>query len=227
MVLGAGRPATRRKLESLVRFELLDADGKRWLPRALEQFAIDFDRLQHDQLGAINIGTRMHFAHNQQPLTVPLRMHLEPLPAIAGSDVSGVRLLIEFTPSKEMELEVQAANESLRWTDKAGMPSLVIDDHSAIECTASHNGLVKLTTSGVRVASSAVGQPIRFELTLKTSWPVDQFIEPTSNNANTPASAASNAPSPAEATLQAVNINLVPGFDGIRLPLRGPRCLRH
>ncbi len=204
------------KLETLMRFELIDADGKRWQPQAPEQFVIDFDQLEHTTSGVI-IQSRMHFGRLDQKMTVPLEIRMEP---IADESSSSVNVTLRLQTPADYELFIGVGNENGDWSESTLGPWFNVDDHTSIAFPGWSKRHQFVKGKGINVIGESRDSAIECAIKMWTRWPVDQFIEPTAPQADSgTVRAEANASPNTSSSIRPIEINVVPGFEGIQMPL--------
>ncbi len=209
------------KLDSLLRFELLDNDGQLWKAHAPEQFAVEFDELEH-LASHVAIKARMHFALKERKLTIPLRLVITPAANEAGS---GVEISFNWQAPNGYRVVVQTGSSDISWHESANGPWQMIDDRTKIEFVDWSQRYRYSKESGVSVQSESPSSSIEFSVRLWTTWPVDTFVEAGATSSVT-SNVTSNSPAITNAQTGPIAIKVVPGFEGIQLPLHGPRCRR-
>lgn len=200
------------QLESLVRFELVDSAGESWKPQAIEQFAVDLDGLEHTRSG-VKVTARMHFSKGEQKQTVPIEIEMEP-EVKAWQESSVVKLVFQFIAPPDYQLKVLMADPTTKRLKSTMGPIAVLDEHTQIAVQGWSERHSRSDEIDVLIKAGSENEAISCELDLWTTWPVDQFVEAVA--ANTTGAQPPIAPSPDK---PAQEVNVVPGFDGIQLPL--------
>lgn len=207
------------KLESLVRFQLMDAAGAAWKPHALEQFVVDFDELDHSSNG-ITFKARMYFTKDERRLTVPIEVTMLPT---NQPDSSGVDMTFRFSSPANYHVVVHIGQADSQWERNSAGPWMNVDDHTLIAFPdwSSRYGLE--AGNAVTVSAPTAAEPVAVGIRLFTTWPVDQFVEsstpPTATGASTVPNSATNTAGSAPSRPAPVAIKIVPGFTGVQLPL--------
>lgn len=202
--------------QSLARLALVDSNGEVWPATAAEQFAVDFDSLEHTTSGVIWSG-RMMFASRSERTSVPITMRLEPLQVAAAGETgvtieisaalpSGSGLIVDIDA---LGAELQpVAREPATWSAAIDARSQLIlhTDADAGKLTSNR----QLMARSVKPDGTAT-----IAMRWVTTWTVDQVAESTSRSAVAQPKADADPPEAIEATV----LKIVPGFDALRLPL--------
>ncbi len=183
----------------------LQLAGRRLTPVAQGQFATELDQWQHIE-GGIQFRHRLHFdIGSSEKLVVTVQERLTSLPAsdqqsgwqrqleVSGVPVGATLLVRVAEPEQLPGKKIDVASRQIEFLQERGVQ---------IRLPAAAG---KLAADGwLQVAgSSAADQPVRLELTYTSNVPVDRFPQQL----------------PAVKPPKPVALSIVPGFDGVRLPL--------
>lgn len=220
-----GQPLSQ-KLNALAGLQLRDAANQIWEAKPLEQFAVEFDALEHTATG-ITWNGRITFVHKAQQRVVPLELTVEPL-SVAASGASGIamrlkanvpgdsRLILQLDPLAGQLHELKPSHDpsSPGW-------SIAMDSRSRMTVKAVRGKLGRAGEHELQLSAIAAGERVELAIDLETDWPVDEFIDGgTSQAASASATTGStNAPSTTTAQAEPIELDVVPGFDAIQLPL--------
>ncbi|MCC6508641.1 MAG: c-type cytochrome, partial [Pirellulaceae bacterium] len=221
------------QLESLLKIAVLDSAGQRWDTKALEQFAIEFDQLEHTSSGLVWRG-RWHIARQTDRRTIPIQMQMEPDESGQSSGQTsgqstrpkgftcdlavdlpdGYGLLLELDSRSDVDKDGPVQNGLRVKLDARS--ELVISSDSATISRWKDQPLIALAKS----SAARTQVKLRFQ----TEWPVDEIrraSDTPSGTGSAPSLAngtgltGGTAPAPQEPR----PIKVVPGFDGLQLPL--------
>lgn len=199
-----GHPLTNT-LETIASFQLKDSQGQIWQCQAEEQFAAEFDGLQHTPQGVAWKG-RMGFANQEKHRWVAFDVTVEPIVKLDqnGTTSSGAEIQFVFQVPSGFALQLVLESDLGRSNSKNSWVASV-DEKSTVTLLGT-NG----TTSQIdphTIQWSASGQSQQVNMRLETQWSLDEFIEGLAES------------SKLQQTLAKTEIDLVPGFDGLQLPL--------
>ncbi|MFO1063333.1 MAG: hypothetical protein U0892_05650 [Pirellulales bacterium] len=188
-----GAPSLNARGERLLGFALRKNDKKLFKAGPIEQFAVEFDGLEHTTTGVRIVG-RMYFGEaTDTRRTVKLRLEVEELDR--QPQVSGIQIRLVFEGLSEGE-SVAAVDRNGRLIEEIQSPmSLRVDDKSEL--------LIARITQGAPNQNA-----ISFQLV--TSRALDQFAVETVK----PVEKADASKKPLS-----TKIAVVPGFEGTQFPL--------
>jgi cbb3-type cytochrome oxidase cytochrome c subunit len=197
-----GAPPLTREANLLPGVLLSDGAGRRWEPRARQQFAVEFDRLTHT-LEGIRFEGRMHFGlvDSPQPDQVRSRadqdhrLQKETSTDADGGDWRTLGLVLEVERADRMADDTTATGEvvlsgvaitnsyyGLRVGERLEWEQLPGDAVSAWELQVDERSVVRLTgPSASEPGTSSNAEPpdalgtVRHRVELRTGWPVDRF----------------------------------------------------
>lgn len=205
--------------ESLVKLSLLDDSGQKWQASAAQQFAVDFDSLEHSASG-VKWNGRVTFASQSQTRIVPVQMNIEPLRERSSRESGlSVELLAELPDNFGLTLELDPLVGPLQKSSGATSSwNAALDTRSTLVFNGPLSTVESAGTSQLISRAIKPGENNRLEMRFVTSWPVDEVAElrPVVSEIKTD---TQNSAINSDLLLEPVELKVVPGFSGVRLPL--------
>lgn len=229
-----GQPIAQ-KFETLARLRLRDGQDRLWRPTADEQFATELDALQHTAAGVKWQG-RVTFGLESQRHVVPLEISLEPLnrpgELVDGASGMALKLTASVPDDFALVLELDPLAGELSPSQNRSAWNTQLDERSKMILASLEGDARASTGSSWTLRPAGRGQPVRLSMELVTQWTVDWFGDAATTATNTDSATTSNAASSAtgntptgSAAAQSgpdrapIKIEVVPGFEGVQLPL--------